>query len=55
MTTPIIIGSIVGGKVLQGFIFSTIFLKMRKKYKKVEVSQTWSVSQFLEVSKSEKQ
>jgi hypothetical protein len=54
MTTPIIVGSILGGKVLQGFIFTTIFMKTKKRFKKVEVTQSWSVSQFLEDSKSVK-
>jgi hypothetical protein len=51
MTTPIIIGSIITGKIAQGFIFATIFMKTSKKFKKVEVQQSWSITQFLEESK----
>lgn len=51
MTTPILIGSIATAKFAQIMIVGMMLRKGTSVFKKKEVIQTWSVTQFLEESR----
>lgn len=52
MTAPIIIGTVVTGKIVQAVFIMTMASKLRKKAKKrKEYDQTWKLIQFLEESR----
>jgi hypothetical protein len=51
MTTPIIIGSVVTYKFVQLALLGMVLNKGTSVFKKKEVIESWSVTQFLEESK----